>query len=155
GETDALQAVTVNLGTIEAGVSVNLIPDRAVARADIRFPPGLRVEDIRSEIDRLFAGFPKISVRQLASSEPNWTDPAHEIVARITANAAAFLGTTPACNMRLGFSDARFYRYRGVPSVVYGPVPYGMGGPDEHVTTADLKAVFYVHALTAFDFLTN
>ena len=39
------------------------------------------------------------------------------------------------------------------PSVVYGPVPHNMGGPDEHVSVADLKAVFYVHAMTAFDYL--
>jgi hypothetical protein len=27
-----------------------------------------------------------------------------------------------------------------------------VGGPDEHVTIDDLFAVFYVHAMTAFDF---
>ncbi len=89
----------------------------------------------------------------VSSSERNWTDPAHEIVALTAANAATFLGRAPACNMRLGFSDSRFYRYKGVPSVVYGPVPHGMGGPDEHVTIEDLTAVFYVDAMTAFDFL--
>lgn len=155
GETDALQGITVNLGTIEGGTSINLIPDRAVARADIRFPPGLTVADVRSEIERLMTGLANVRVTELASSEPNWTDPAHEIVTRTAANAAAFLGRAPVCNMRLGFSDARFYRYKGVPSVVYGPVPHGMGGPDEHVTIEDLHAVFYVHALTAFDFLTG
>src|SRR5579872_3445502 len=46
GETEALQRVTVNIGTIEGGSSVNLIPDRASARADIRFPPGLAVADV-------------------------------------------------------------------------------------------------------------
>ena len=153
GETDALQKITVNIGTIEGGSSVNLIPDRASARADIRFPPGLAVADVVAEIRRRMGDLSAIRVSVLSSSEPNWTDPAHEIVARTTANAAAYLGRAPACNIRLGFSDARFYRYQGIPSVVYGPVPHNMGGPDEHVTLADLRAVFYVHALTAFDFL--
>jgi len=153
GETDALQKITVNIGTIEGGSSVNLIPDRASARADIRFPPGLAVADVVAETRRRMGDLSAIRVSVLSSSEPNWTDPAHEIVARTTANAAAYLGRAPACNMRLGFSDARFYRYQGIPSVVYGPVPHNMGGPDEHVTLADLRAVFYVHALTAFDFL--
>ncbi len=153
GETDALQKITVNIGTIEGGSSVNLIPDRAVARADIRFPPGLTVAQVLAEIRRLLSGVPNVDLRALSSSEPNWTDPAHEIVARTMANAAAYLGRTPVPNMRLGFSDSRFYRYQGIPSVVYGPVPHGMGGPDEHVSIEDLKAVFYVHAMTAFDFL--
>ena len=153
GETEALQRITVNIGTIEGGSSVNLIPDRATARADIRFPPGFRVADVLAEIGRLLGGLPNVQAKELSSSEPNWTDPAHEIVRRTTANAAEYLGRAPACNMRLGFSDSRFYRYKRVPSVVYGPVPHGMGGPDEHVTLADLEAVFYVHAMTAFDFL--
>ena len=155
GETDALQKITVNIGTIEGGVSVNLIPDRAAARADIRFPPGLAVADIVAEIRRRMGGLRNIRVRVLSSSEPNWTDPAHEIVMRTRASAAEYLGRAPACNMRLGFSDARFYRYRAIPSVVYGPVPHNMGGPDEHVTLEDLNAVFYVHAMTAFDFLSS
>jgi len=155
GETDALQKITVNIGTIAGGSSVNLIPDRATARADIRFPPGLAVADVVAEIQRRMGGLPKIVVRVLASSEPNWTDPTHEIVARTAANAAAYLGRAPTCNMRLGFSDARFYRYQGVPSVVYGPVPHNMGGPDEHVTLEDLRAMFYAHAMTAFDFLAS
>ena len=58
-------------------------------------------------------------------------------------------------NMRVGFSDARFYRLHGVPSLVYGPTPYNMGGADEYVTLDDLFAVFYVHAMTAFDFLSR
>ena len=70
-------------------------------------------------------------------------------------DAAAFLGTSPERNMRLGFSDSRFYRYKSVPSVVYGPVPHNMGGPDEYVALADLDAVFYVHAMTVFDYLAS
>jgi len=155
GETDALQKITVNIGTIQGGVSVNLIPDRATARADIRFPPGLAVAEVIAEIRRRMGGLRDIHVRVLSSSEPNWTNPAHEIVVRTRASATEFLGRAPACNMRLGFSDARFYRYWGIPSVVYGPVPHNMGGPDEHVTLEDLNSVFYVHAMTAFDFLSS
>ena len=155
GETDALQRVTVNLGVIEGGTSINLIPDRASARVDIRFPPGLSVAEMLSAVDRLMGGQRNISVSVMASSEPNWTAPDHEIVARTLANSEAYFGTPPVRNMRLGFSDARFYRYRSVPSVVYGPVPYNMGGPDEYVTIADIKAVAYVHAMTAFDYLTE
>lgn len=155
GETDALQRVTVNVGIIEGGTSVNLIPDRASARADIRFPPGLTVAEILTAIDRLIGNLRNVSVSVLSSSEPNWTDPDHEIVAWTLVNAAAYLGTSPVCNMRLGFSDSRFYRYRSVPSVVYGPAPHNMGGPDEYVTLADIKAVFYVHAMTAFDYLSG
>ncbi len=153
GETAALKQITVNLGVIQGGISVNLIPDSARARADIRFPPGLTVKQVVAEIERLIGGLPDVRFSVLAGTEPNWTDPDHEIIRRAALNAEAFLGTAPARNMRLGFSDSRFYRYRGIPAVVYGPVPHGMGGADEHVTLEDLAAVFYVHAMTAFDYL--
>lgn len=153
GETAALKRVTVNLGVIQGGISVNLIPDRARARADIRFPPGLTVKEVAAEIERLIGGLPDVRFSVLAGTEPNWTNPDHEIIQRAAANAEAFLGRAPARNMRLGFSDSRFYRYKGIPAVVYGPVPHGMGGVDEHVTLEDLAAVFYVHAMTAFDYL--
>jgi succinyl-diaminopimelate desuccinylase len=154
GETEALQKITVNLGTIEGGTSINLIPDRATARVDIRFPPGLSVTGVLAAVNEAIGQFPDVELSVLSSSEPNWTNPDEEIVATVLTNAATYLGRSPVHNMRLGFSDSRFYRYRAVPSVVYGPVPHNMGGPDEHVTVADLKAVFYVHAMTAFDYLT-
>ena len=56
-------------------------------------------------------------------------------------------------NLRPGFSDARFYRLRGVPSVVYGVASNNMGGADEFASIDDLRAVFAVHTLTAFDYL--
>ena len=57
-------------------------------------------------------------------------------------------------NLRAGFSDARFWRHAGVPSVVYRvSAHYNMGGADEHATVDDLDAVFAVHAFAAFDYL--
>jgi acetylornithine deacetylase/succinyl-diaminopimelate desuccinylase-like protein len=56
--------------------------------------------------------------------------------------------------MRVGASDARIYRGAGVATAVYGPTPYNMGGPDEHVSLDELYTLARVYALTAFDFLT-
>jgi acetylornithine deacetylase/succinyl-diaminopimelate desuccinylase-like protein len=63
------------------------------------------------------------------------------------------LGEAPAVNMRVGGSDARWFRLEGLPTVVYGPTPHSMGGPDEYVVVEELEAVARVHALAAFDFL--
>jgi acetylornithine deacetylase/succinyl-diaminopimelate desuccinylase-like protein len=91
----------------------------------------------------------------IAACEPNVSDPDHEIMRHVLRNAEDVLKTVVVRNMRVGFSDARFYRQHRVPAVVYGPTPHNMGGPDEHVTLNDLFAVFYVHALAAFDFLSR
>ena len=44
GESDTLQRVTVNIGTIEGGTSPNLVPTHAIARADIRLPVGITTD---------------------------------------------------------------------------------------------------------------
>ena len=76
-------------------------------------------------------------------------DPEEEIVRVIRENAAA-TGPDVVVNLRAGFSDARYYRHAGVPSIVYGVTPYGMGGADECAMVEDLAAVFAVHTLAGF-----
>src|SRR6185369_6874699 len=44
GESETLQRVTVNIGTIEGGTSPNLVPTHAIARADIRLPGGITTD---------------------------------------------------------------------------------------------------------------
>lgn len=153
GETATLLSVTVNIGTISGGTSVNIVPECAKARVDVRFPPGLAVTDVVAAARALLKDVPNVALDVHSSTEPNWTEPDAEIVAVVAGNAQAVLGIEPARNMRPGFSDARFYRLAGIPSVVYGPTPHGMGGTDEHVTLSDLQAVFEVHALSAYDYL--
>jgi acetylornithine deacetylase/succinyl-diaminopimelate desuccinylase-like protein len=153
GEAETLGRVTVNIGTIAGGVSPNLVPASAQAAADIRLPVGTAVAEVERRLGALLAGIPGIELRVLRRFEPNFTDPGHEIVRRVADNAAAVLGERPAVNMRVGASDARWYRLAGVPTVVYGLTPHNMGGADEWISVDELHAVAKVHALTAYDFL--
>jgi acetylornithine deacetylase/succinyl-diaminopimelate desuccinylase-like protein len=153
GEFHTLSNVTVNVGTISGGIAVNIIPDSATARADIRFPPGLALADILREIDSRLGALPGVAWSALSSHEPNVTDPTQEIVRLVVEHARSVTGRTVVANMRPGFSDSRFYRAAGIPSVVYGPAPNNMGGGDESVLLEDLYAVFAVHARVAAAYL--
>lgn len=152
GEFDTLTHVTVNVGTIAGGIAVNIIPDVATARADIRFPPGLALKDVLAQIEARMGGLAGVEWKVLSSHEPNVTDPSEEIVRLVVRHAGAVTGESVVANMRPGFSDSRFYRAAGIPSVVYGPAPHNMGGTDEHVLLEDLRAVFAVHVHVAADF---
>ena len=154
GEAKTLTHITVNIGTISGGSAINIVPDQAEALVDIRFPPGIGGEEITRWIAENLETLPGITYEILSCDEPNWTSPSHEIVTLTRRNAEALLGDRVVANMRVGFSDARFYRQRGIPSVVYGPTPFNMGAANEHVLLDDLFAVFYVHAMTAYDYLT-
>ena len=153
GEAETLRRITVNIGRIEGGIGVNTIPDRARALCDIRIPPGVTVVGVKAQLASALDPRPDVSWRILASTEPSWTDPGDEIVRAVRENAAAVTGRDVVVNLRPGFSDARFYRHSGVPSVVYGVAANHMGGADEYATVEDLKTVFAVHALAAFDYL--
>ena len=99
GENDVLKRVTVNIGSMEGGISPNLVPAKAVARIDIRLPVGLATADIKDFIRRELGAMPGIAVKVLQCYEPNYTDPSEEIVrvvARAASRSSAIRSTTPA-----------------------------------------------------------
>ena len=153
GEAHTLQRVTVNIGTIEAGTSPNLVPTHAIARADIRLPVGITTDVLVRQLDEWLAPLEGVSWKAIRRFEPSFTAPDHEIVRRTAAVAAEVLGEAPAVNMRVGGSDSRWYRMFDVPTVVLGLTPFNMGGPDEYVLVDELLAVAKIHTLVAYDFL--
>ncbi len=153
GEAHVLGSVTVNVGRIEGGTAPNLVAASARAACDIRLPVGVTCSDAEAALAAGLGELPGITWRILRRFEPNHTDPAADIILRTHAAAEAVLGGAVAVNMRVGGSDARWFRLFGLPTVVYGPTPHNMGGADEWADVAELEAVARVHALAAFDFL--
>jgi len=153
GETETLKRITVNVGLMQGGQKINQVPSRARALVDIRFPPGLSRGEVVSQAAARLAQVPGITLRELDGADPNWTDPGSEIVQAVQRNGHEIIGRRPAITLRHGFSDSRLYRLLGIPSVVYGATPHNNNAPDEYVEIDDLMAVFRVHALTAYDFL--
>jgi len=153
GESETLQRVTVNIGTIEGGTSPNLVPTHAIACADIRLPVGITTDVLTAKLDEWLAPLEGVSWRAIRRFEPSFTPPDHELVRRTASVAAEVLGAPPAVNMRVGGSDSRWYRKYGVPTVVLGLTPFNMGGADEYVLVDELLAVAKIHTLVAYDFL--
>jgi succinyl-diaminopimelate desuccinylase len=153
GEANTLRNITVNIGVIEGGVSPNLVPTHAIAKVDIRVPVGVTTTLLEDNLKIRLGKLDGVGWRVIQRAEALFTDPNHEIVQRVVKAATEVLGSAPALNLRVGASDARLYRLFGIPSVVYGPTPFGMGGPDEYVLVDELVAIAKVHALAAFDFL--
>jgi succinyl-diaminopimelate desuccinylase len=46
-----LGSVTINVGTLSGGSRVNVVPSRAVAEVDVRFPPPYTVEELYREVE--------------------------------------------------------------------------------------------------------
>ncbi len=154
GEADVLGRLTVNIGRIEGGTSTNLVPATARAGLDIRLPVGLSAAAVERAL-AVALDRPGVTWSVRRRFEPNFTDPAAHLVRCCAAAARQVTGSAVAVNMRVGGSDARWFRMDGIPTVVYGPAPHNMGGPDEWVDLVELDQVAQVHALTAFAVLTE
>jgi acetylornithine deacetylase/succinyl-diaminopimelate desuccinylase-like protein len=155
GESDVLRQVTVNIGTIEGGTSPNLVPTLARAQGDIRLPIGISTNEIIKKVNEWLQPMEGVTWRVVQRYEPSYTSPDHEII-KLTRHAASQVtGEAVVKNMRVGASDARLYRAFGVPTVVLGCTPFGMGAADEYVLVEELIQVAQIHALVALEYLSQ
>ncbi|KAL1611871.1 hypothetical protein SLS60_000092 [Paraconiothyrium brasiliense] len=155
GASEVLLKPTVNIGTIHGGVKVNTIAERCVFEADIRLPIGLDAATILRLIDQYLVDFPQASykVQEAASNPANFCTADHPFAETIAKCAEEFTNFKPVMLAGLGGTDCKFYRYRGIPTFVYGPSPKGMGGSDEAVSIDEFIAVVKTHTLAAWDYL--
>ncbi len=155
GAADTVSAVTLNVGTIRGGLKVNMVPGECVFETDIRLPVGVEKQQVLDAVAGVLKRYPEATMRETQFSPPSWCDPNGEMVEILQSNVRALKGFTPVPIVSLGGTDARLWRYRGVPAYVYGPFPRGMGSTDEHVEIEEFLHVVRVHVLSAYDYLTR
>jgi succinyl-diaminopimelate desuccinylase len=155
GAAKTVREVTVNFGSIRGGAKVNMIAADCEFEVDVRIPVGMSQAPILGKIDAIVARYPEASYSVQGGNESNWCDPASEMFKYVVANAQRVSNVRPVRVVSPGGTDARLWRSRGVPAIVYGPSPDSMGAPDEHVTVEELMHVVKTHALSAFDYLAS
>lgn len=153
GAAAILQRYTLNVGTIQGGLKVNLIPGHCAFEADFRLPVGGRKDELMTRIAGVLQRYPGVTVEELNFTEPAACDPFHPMVAHLRSNARMVGDVDPLPAISLGGTDARLWRQRGIPAYVYGPSPEGMGRKDEAVPVEEYLHVVKVHVLSAFDYL--
>ena len=111
---------TMNVGTVEGGSGVNLVPDLAKIGVDIRTVPGvdhgallLRLKELLSEGD----------IEVFADNDAVWTEPQQAWVQRVFEICRPILKEEPKARTAPYMTDAANLRkvYAGVPTVVLGP----------------------------------
>jgi succinyl-diaminopimelate desuccinylase len=153
GAAKVIRQITFSLGTIRAGVKVNMIAAECEFEADFRVPNGVRSVEILDRVNEIMKRYPEATMEILNQGEPNWCEPNHPMMEIVRENAFAVGGVRPAKVVSPGATDARLWRLRGIPAVVYGPTPNGMGSADEFVSVVELMHVVKCHALSACDYL--
>ncbi len=147
--------VAVSVGTLQGGGQVNLIPEAAMAEVDVRVPPGFTTAAIENEARRRIkqAAGDSVEGDVFNQCDPYVTPPDSRLVTLVLDNARTLNTKKVLPVVRLGYTDGRFFRRAGIPTVVYGPAVQNMGGPDECIETADLLEVARVHAGAVLDML--
>jgi succinyl-diaminopimelate desuccinylase len=155
GAADIVPKVTLNIGVIEGGLKVNMVPFACRFEADIRLPLGVTREQVMAVVHRVLAGYPQATVEEMNFNPPSYCPPDGAMVGIIQENVQSLRGFKPQPIVSLGGTDARLWRYRDIPAYVYGPFPYGMGSADEHVDLEEFLHIVRVHLLSAYDYLTR
>ncbi|MEM7426172.1 MAG: M20/M25/M40 family metallo-hydrolase [Pseudomonadota bacterium] len=148
-----LPKVTLNIGTIQGGLKVNMIPGECTFETDIRLPVGVAKETVMAEVEKIAAGTPEASFEEINCNLPSYCDPYGDMMGIIQKNVEELKGFTPRPVVSLGGTDARLWRYIDVPAYVYGPFPTNMGAADEYVEVEEYLHIVRTHVLSAYDYL--
>ena len=155
GAARNLRRVTVNPGLLRGGVKVNMVAAQCVFEVDFRLPNGLEDRHVLAKVDEIMAKHPEASYETIVYNPPSWSPPDTEMAEYIRANARAISGIDPVPVVSLGGTDARLWRYRDVPAIVYGPSPIEMGGVDEFVAIEEFIHVVKTHLCSAYDYMSR
>ena len=153
GAADIVSKVTLNIGVIEGGLKVNMVPFACRFEADIRLPLGVTKEKVMAVVGKILTKYPQASVTEINFNPPSYCAPDSAMVGIIQKNVETLGGFKPTPIVSLGGTDARLWRYRDIPAYVYGPFPHGMGSTNEHVDVEEFLHIVRVHALSAYDYL--
>src|SRR6185436_16318065 len=111
---------TMNVGTVEGGSGVNLVPDLANIGVDIRTVPGTNHSELLSRLKNLLS---EGQIEVFADSESVWTEPQEAWVQRVFEICKPILKESPEARAMPYMTDAANLRkvYAGAPTLVLGP----------------------------------
>jgi succinyl-diaminopimelate desuccinylase len=153
GAYESVSRVTLNVGRIDGGLKVNMIPGQCRMEIDFRVPVGATREMIMERVNEVMADFPEATLEEIGHAPPAYSDPYGEMVTILQDTVEELRGFRPTPIISLGGTDARLWRYRNIPAYVYGPDPHSMGSYDEHVDLEDFIHIVRTHTLTAYRYL--
>jgi succinyl-diaminopimelate desuccinylase len=146
-----LDHVSVNVGLIQGGRKINMVPDHCVLHVDCRLPFGVGPEDLLRKVRALLAdrvpGADRVEVKLLRGGRANFTAPGEPVVRAVLDAIRLVKGAEPQPILQWASSDARHFRRFGIPTLQYGPARLEtIHAVDERVALADLVDTACVYA---------
>jgi len=151
---------SLNIGTIQGGTKVNMVPEYCTITIDRRMHPGETAETAETELkevlDTVSPNLPfeyDLRVEDFGTKSV-FTDPNHKLIKtmqdvlkRVTGEERPLKGYTQG-------SDGRHFAQDGIPVAIFGPSDPSVGhASDEFVSLGQVLEAAQVFALTALEML--
>jgi succinyl-diaminopimelate desuccinylase len=118
---DVLGLPTINVGTIQGGLNINSVPDRATIGIDIRTIPAQSHAQIREQLTSYLGR--DVTLRTLLNAKSVWTDPHHPWISEVFQVARNVEGMDNDIGAAPYFTDASALTpaFESPPTVIIGP----------------------------------
>ncbi len=154
---------TLNVGTIQGGTKVNMVPEGCEIEVDRRMVPGEKKLEILGEIKKTLDSlqsqdpFFQYRMEEIDFAEPSEVDPEEEIVNIGVEAIQKVIGRKPMLRGFSGFTDSRFYvNHCHIPTLIFGPGGVDQSHTiDESVEVEALIRAAHIYAVILMDYLSK
>lgn len=118
---DLMGQATLNVGTLQGGLNINSVPDRAVMGIDIRTVPTVDHKALLAELSRLLG--PEVELETTMDLEAVYTEPDDPWMQSVFEVMTPIVGSFPTPKTATYFTDAAplSRAYDNPPTVILGP----------------------------------
>lgn len=123
GVEDAIDHVNVNIMRVDGGLSNSMTPEICEAMVAALVPVGISTQAVKERIDQMIEeeGLSRVTVEYPRCKDGACTDVSTGLVQSAVSNAQAVWNKKVVPAYQWATSDAKFFRYRGIPTIQYGP----------------------------------
>jgi len=150
-----LTHTSVNIGRVNAGTMINMVPDKAEAEVALCLAPGLKATEALERVKDLLKGCIGIEVENMMEFDSNFTSPKLPFVKLLGEAGRSVMGNEVKPFLFTGTSDAGAFRVKGIPAVCFGPGDIArVHNYNEYVDVKDLTAFAKAYLRTAIEYCT-
>jgi len=154
--------VTLNIGTIQGGIGVNIVPDKAEATIDVRYNPAISEEEIISRLTEIVRETEEevkgveISLDVILSEPPTEMPQNHFLIQALKKNVNEITGEEARLIGEMEASSTKICILNGIPAVSFGPGEREQKHkPNEKVSIKEILEAAKIIALTVLDLLSQ
>lgn len=141
GVENAIDHVNVNIMKVDGGLSNSMTPEMCEAMVGTLVPVGISTQAVKDKLAQIIKeeGMTGVKVEYPRCKDGACTDVNTDLVKSAVHNAQTVWNKKVVPAYQWATSDAKFFRYRGIPTIQYGPAnTEGIHAYNENVDIEDV-----------------